>query len=329
MKTKLSLCMIVKNEEEYLPKCLQSVRGIADEIIVVDTGSTDSTIEIAKRFGAKVVDHKWRSDFAEARNVSLEFASGEWILVLDADEELPQETRNKIAEVIGTLGADGIEVLVRSELPDGDAAIYDETKIVRLFRSKKEYRYVMPIHEQIRPSIEKGGGKIFASDLVISHHGYSRGNVQGKENRADRNLKMLYNALSISPDDPYLHYQIGATLMSIGKRDEAYDELKKTLALDYAKLSGATLDKLFMKISQLALERNDYGQAIEFAEKSLQQNPRNVISQYVAAIAYLSRNQIMDGYRLLLRIRENQNSNLKLGKQLKDLINACEKALNV
>ena len=332
----LSLCLIVKNEEEYLPRCLESVNGIADEIIIVDTGSRDATIEIAKRFGARIIHHKWQDDFAEARNVSLEAASCEWVLVLDADEELPQETRARIKSFINIsdVQADGVEILVRSELPAEDAAHYDESKIVRLFRRRIEYRYVMPIHEQIRGAIENAGGKIVASDLVIMHHGYARRKVQGKagdvssgESRADRNLRMLYRAISLYPHDPYFHYQTGATLMSIGKRSEAYAELSKVLDLDYQRLGTPILDKLYMKMSQLLLEQNNCDKAIEFAEKSLQCNSRNTISQYVAAIGYLSKNKITEGYQYLLEIRKSADPNVCLGEKLDELIVACEKLL--
>ena len=87
----LSLCMIVKNEEANLGRCLESVKGVADEIIIVDTGSTDRTVEIARQHGAKIVSHQWDDDFAVARNVSLRAATSDWILVLDADEALDEE----------------------------------------------------------------------------------------------------------------------------------------------------------------------------------------------------------------------------------------------
>ncbi|MCL5268325.1 MAG: glycosyltransferase [Bacteroidetes bacterium] len=325
--TKISLCMIVKNEEGSLASCLQSTRGVVDEIVVVDTGSSDSTVEIAEGFGAKVIAHEWHYDFAEARNVSLDHASGDWILVLDADEELPDATRRRIPETAGTMEADGFEVTVRSELPEGDAANYDDSRIVRLFRNRKEYRYTMPIHEQVRPSIERAGGKIFSSDLIIAHHGYSSMVVQGKERRADRNLKMLREAISKSPAEPYFHYQLGATLMSIGKRSEAHVELTGVLGMDYGKLGPAILDKLYMKISQLALEKNDYASAIQNADTSLRINPDNVISMYVAAVSYLSLNRIAEGHRYLVRIRATRSDSLRIGTQLEELIDACEMVL--
>src|SRR5204863_5400745 len=84
---RLSLCMIVKNEERFLRNCLESVKDIVDEMVIVDTGSTDSTLDIAREYGAKVIPHVWKDDFSEARNVSLDHATGDWALWLDADEE--------------------------------------------------------------------------------------------------------------------------------------------------------------------------------------------------------------------------------------------------
>jgi len=329
MKSRISLCMIVKNEEEFLSQCLRSVEGITDEVIVVDTGSTDSTKKIAEQFGAVVISHEWHNNFSEARNISLDRASGDWILMLDADEELPEETRNKIPDAIDSSDSDGIEMIVRSNMPETDIVRFDESRIVRLFANRKEYRYSMPIHEQIRPSIEKSGGKIVSSDLVIVHHGYSRPNVQGDKNRAERNLGILYDALLRSPEDPYLHYQLGSTLMSAGKRDEAYRELRKVLDMNYLQMGSLVLERFFMKLSQLALEKNENDLALQFAEKCLQYNPANTISKYVVAISNLSMGRIGDGYRMLLSIREDRDVNIKLGIQLDHLIQACRQVLNI
>ncbi len=88
MNNTVSLCMIVKNEEDNLPRCLESIKDIVDEIIIVDTGSTDKTVEIAKSYGAKVYYLKWNNNFSEARNESLKYATKDWILILDGDDEL-------------------------------------------------------------------------------------------------------------------------------------------------------------------------------------------------------------------------------------------------
>ncbi len=327
MSERISLCMIVRNEEETLDRCLSSVRGAVDEIVVVDTGSTDSTVEVARNHAASVVIHKWNDDFSEARNLSLSSATGDWILVLDADEELTPESCARLREAVASTSADGLEVTVRSEMPPQDIMRYEDTKIVRLFRNRKEYRYIMPIHEQIRSSIENNGGNIIPSDLMISHHGYANATVQGGVNRGERNLKVLNAALSASPDNAYLHYQIGVTLMSIGKKADAYLHLRRVPELDISGFGADMLERLFVKLSQLALERNENADALKFARASQGYNPRNEIALYVEAIALLSMNRIKEGYGVLLTIRERDEKVLRVGSQLDQLINACEESL--
>ena len=105
---RISLCMIVKDEEEMLPRCLESVRGAVDEIIVVDTGSSDRSVDIAREYGASVVEFAWCEDFAAARNAGLERASGDWILFLDADEALEATARKQIRSWTEVSGCDGL-----------------------------------------------------------------------------------------------------------------------------------------------------------------------------------------------------------------------------
>lgn len=99
MKT-LSICMIVKNEEKNIARCLESIKEIADEIIIVDTGSSDKTIDICKNYSVKLINYEWNNDFSEARNVSLQHATKDYILFLDADEEIPREELNKITKLL-------------------------------------------------------------------------------------------------------------------------------------------------------------------------------------------------------------------------------------
>ncbi|MCL4540701.1 MAG: glycosyltransferase [Bacteroidetes bacterium] len=329
MKSHITLCMIVRNEEASLDRCLSSVEGVADEIVIVDTGSTDGTAEIARRHGAKIFVHEWKNDFSEARNAALDSASGEWILVLDADEELEGETQKKMRGVVDAAAADGIEMTVRSLMPEYDVLKYEDTGIVRLFRNDKNYRYVMPVHEQIRSSIEKNGGVIIRSDLVIAHYGYMKRSVQGKEDRAARNLTILNQAALRFPDNPYFRYQIGVTLMSLGRKDEAYRELKKVLDLDYARMGSAILDRFFMKISQLALDKDDNESAVRYADNSLEYNPQNGISMYVKAVGLLSAGRIREGYQILTDISKSPRSNLRLDMQIEHLIKACRQLLNI
>ncbi len=115
----VSLCMIVKNEEENLDRCLSSARDVVDEIIVVDTGSTDRTVEIANAYNARIYYHEWQDDFSLARNISLSHATRDWILHLDADEELETESCHRLKSTLSTTNAAGLDLCVRSFTPLG------------------------------------------------------------------------------------------------------------------------------------------------------------------------------------------------------------------
>ena len=129
----ISACLIVKNEEKFLPQCLESIKNAVDEIIIVDTGSTDRTVEIAKSYGAKVYHHPWRNSFSEARNHSLSYATCDWILQIDADESLEQADIPLLHSLIRTDSHNAILVAIYSTLPGGQSKHY----FTRVFRRGK------------------------------------------------------------------------------------------------------------------------------------------------------------------------------------------------
>ncbi|HHT9111902.1 MAG: glycosyltransferase [Planctomycetes bacterium] len=162
-RPKLSACMIVKNEEELLPNCLNSIKDAVDEIIVVDTGSTDNTVTIAKEFKAKVYHHPWNDSFSEARNHCLNHASGDWILQIDADEELEQADIPKLRLAISDNRYNGIIIAIQSIIKDGLHTFYHP----RIFRRGKGF-YKDIIHEQT--IIE---GERLPTEIRLYHHGYN------------------------------------------------------------------------------------------------------------------------------------------------------------
>ena len=162
-KPTVSACMIVKNEEEFLPNCLNSIKGVVDEIIIVDTGSTDDTMTIAKNFGAKVYHHPWNDSFSEARNHCLNHASGDWILQIDADEELEQADIPKLRLAISDHRYNGIIIAIQSIIKDGLHTFYHP----RIFRRGKGF-YKDIIHEQT--IIE---GERLSTEIRLYHHGYN------------------------------------------------------------------------------------------------------------------------------------------------------------
>ena len=163
LSPKISACMIVKNEEEFLPNCLNSIKGVVDEIIIVDTGSTDDTMTIAKNFGAKVYHHPWNDSFSEARNHCLNHASGDWILQIDADEELEQADIPKLRLAISDHRYNGIIIAIQSIIKDGLHTFYHP----RIFRRGKGF-YKDIIHEQT--IIE---GERLPTEIRLYHHGYN------------------------------------------------------------------------------------------------------------------------------------------------------------
>ena len=125
--------MIVKNEEGLLPKCLESVKDHIDEIVAVDTGSTDRTVEIATSYGARVFSHPWEGDFSKHRNQSIGYANKEWILILDADEVVEKESASRLRDVLKEKKADGLYLTVRSAYDKGRGVAVHNS--IRLFRN--------------------------------------------------------------------------------------------------------------------------------------------------------------------------------------------------
>ena len=145
----LSATLIVRDEERNLRDCLASVDGVVDEVVVVDTGSTDGSVEIAKELGARVVSHPWRGDFSEARNVGLEVARGEWILYLDADERLRHVDRDAVSGRLRDASETAFRILLH---PFAGATPFFE---YRLWRADPEIRFRGVIHEQVVDDINR------------------------------------------------------------------------------------------------------------------------------------------------------------------------------
>ncbi|MEW6172554.1 MAG: glycosyltransferase [Bacillota bacterium] len=225
----LSLCMIVRNEEACIASCLESVRDLVREMIIVDTGSVDGTRELAERFGARIYSFLWNGDFAAARNYSLTHATCDWILVLDADEVLEPVSPETLAALLEAPEVEGYFVHIQSRLDDGSAA---KDKVVRLFRNKPVYRFTGAIHEQVAGAIKQynNGKGLALSDLVIHHFGYLDRQVETKDKRR-RNISVIEKALAGNPDDPFLLYSLGIEYFQGGEIVKGIAPLEKALAL--------------------------------------------------------------------------------------------------
>ena len=230
-KPRLSLCMIVKNEERFLRNCLESTRDVVDEIIIVDTGSTDTTIAIAREYGAKIIQHPWNDDFSEARNVSLKHATGNWALWLDADEEIAPGSgihfRRAMENAPPKLG--GFLVMFNNWLtsatrrPGSEVAVHHA---LRLFRLQPGVQFEGRIHEQNLRSLQELGyeyGKV--EGLTIDHFGYA-GEIMSLRNKHERFISMLKREVEENPIDEFRNFQLfnlGNAYFTAGDWDNAYN----------------------------------------------------------------------------------------------------------
>lgn len=205
---KLSACLIVKDEGKNLARCLASLANIADEIVVVDTGSSDNTVSIAQEFGSKVGYFKWTQDFSAARNHSLELASGDWALWIDADEVLTPESIDAIQRAIVRphFGGFAIEIVNFTE-DQSDAAQYVH-KPIRLFRRLPEVRFTGRIHEQISHSLDAIGLPwAHLPGAKILHYGYRPAEMH-ERGKIDRTVSMLEREVQDHPENAFQWFNL-------------------------------------------------------------------------------------------------------------------------
>ncbi len=229
----LSLCMIAKDGGASLSRCLESVRGVADETIVVDTGSCDDTVARAAAAGAKVLHHPWDDDFAAARNVGLEAAAGEWILLLDCDEYFEPPQPAGLRDALRRPQYLGYFLPIESALADGEQL---DSTVLRLWRHSRTVRFRFPIHEQVLPDLEPIAARTqqrFAvlTDLRIVHDGYTSAAIAA-HGKVERNLRLFQKTVALHPDEPYLWYKFAEFLRGQANRKvEALAAAERALAL--------------------------------------------------------------------------------------------------
>ncbi|HEY2321048.1 MAG TPA: glycosyltransferase family 2 protein, partial [Solirubrobacteraceae bacterium] len=227
----LSLCMIVRDEEQMLPRCLAAAAPAVDEIIVVDTGSTDATVSIAKSFGAKVIEFPWTGSFSEARNISFGAATGDWVMYLDADEILVTEDVEQLRALTGRTWREAfylVETSYTGELGEGGAMV---NNALRLFRNRPEYRFKDRLHEQIAHTLPTYiPGRVEQSPVRVTHYGYL-GAVRDAKEKSQRNVELLRKQAAESPQTPFLHFNLGSEHIVAGDLSAAVQELKTARTL--------------------------------------------------------------------------------------------------
>ena len=288
----LTAAMIVRDEQSHLPACLESIRGVVDEILIVDTGSSDATVSIARSFGARVHAHPWTGNFAEARNAGLELASGSWILYIDADERLhpisPEVVRARLE------AATEVALRVRLRLFAAATPCWE----YRLWRSDPRIRFVGKMHEKvtiaIRTVAEADGVAIGESELFLEHLGYD-----GDQTRKHtRNLPLLKAQLADDPIDSYSWHHLAVVLDALGESDESEAALEQGVQLARQTRGSAGV----LPFLRLIHHRREQGQdTADVLQEALAHYPDNFALAWLKVLEQIAASRYEEALRLLER----------------------------
>lgn len=323
----ITLCMIVKDEAMWVEKCLNSVKGLVSQVVVVDTGSSDDTVKIAQSLGAEVCRFDWNEDTAAARNEGLKRATGDWILVLDADETLSPADFDRIRLLTQLPEYDGFALVQRNYTNDtyredfvfavGDD--YEESVgfagwvprlIVRLFRNKPEIRFEGIAHEIVEGSITKSGGKYFAADVPV-HHFKELKPAAVLAEKVGHYRRMGMRKLNAEPFNPRAWLEMGTVEREAGDFEKAKFYFDGAIEVDQNMVEawqglGVCLGKL-----------GDDDGAIAAFRKAIGISPAYPTPYFSLGVAYYRKGQLNDAKDALvegLRIKpEDYNALSNLG----------------
>ena len=279
----ISLCMIVKDEQAFLGPCLNSVKNLADEIIVVDTGSKDRSADIARIYGSHVYNMKWQDDFSLARNISLEKACGDWILILDADEIIAPKDIDPLRQIVRSKNSQGSAYSLQTRnylnlanamdwqpndqsYPQQEAGIgWFPTDKVRLFPNHDGLCFEYPVHETVDGTIKAAGVKIRTCPIPVHHYG--RLNETKNRSKADTYFRLGYSKLDQLGNDRVALRELAVQAGELGRWMEAIDLWQRLLSMcpdypeAYANLAGA-----YWQVGE-------YEQGLHYSKKAIQASP--------------------------------------------------------
>jgi len=273
-KPSLSVCMIVRNEDENLENCLESVKEVADEIIIVDTGSTDGTIDIARRYTDKVFSHPWEENFSKARNQSLAYATGDWIMIIDADEELVKEDLPNLINALEDKGIDTIMVQVISKYKQekGEGILNS----VRIFRNNGVIHYEGRVHNR---AVGMMNTRIYP--IRIIHYGYDLTRVRAEE-KFDRTVSLLKMDLADDPENPVTYHYLSRAYLGREMYWQALEASLTAIRLAEVKHDESLLYLWSHYTAALSCyQLKDLRRAEEISRKALEKNPRHIDSHFM------------------------------------------------
>jgi glycosyltransferase involved in cell wall biosynthesis len=295
--------MIVRDEQANLPRALESVRGLFDETVIVDTGSHDRTIEIARSYGARVFDFVWVDDFAAARNAALARARGDYAFWLDADDLIEPPEREKLGKLLDGLRrgqpgsaqtGTGTGILGRIQSPcafvvrcacdPGPDGTGGETVVdhVRLFPLLEGVRWTYRVHEQILPALKRAGVPVEWTDITVRHTGYADRELRFR--KLDRDARILHEELAERPDDPFTLFNLGSIAIERAQWAEALGHLERSLAASAP--TDSIVRKLYALISRAHQMRSEFPEALASCAEGLALDPQDAELWFRKAVVH-------------------------------------------
>lgn len=289
----ISLCMIVKNEEKDLERCLNSVKDIVDEIIIVDTGSNDKTKEIAMRYSAKIYDYKWNDSFSDARNYGIRQATKDWILWLDADEELQCSSKKGLKKHI-ELGEVDVIAVKMFHLYDSEDLVDKQYYIScghRLFRNQIGLQFEGAIHEKLM--VKENQSIQLSNQLLIIHHGYRREYLIKK---SLRNLKLLIREKEMGNEDPWMDYYLASELFHLGEYKKALIFIDNAI-IKFLNLGILPASLIYRLKYEILLLSDNYETIEKGVRLAIEQYPDYVDLHFIHGILLYRMNRFEDAIR--------------------------------
>ncbi len=316
----ISLCMIVKNEIKYIEDCLKAVAPFVDEIIVVDTGSTDGTLAILEQFDCKVYEFAWCDDYAKARNYSVSKASNDWILFLDADEHITEFDKTAINQFIKKNMSNCIGMISLKSYV-GDLTNTSIDRLPRLF-NKKKFQFIRPIHEYLNPTDKNITVATCDIPIFADHFGYLDSTTTDKD-KNNKYIETLTKSLN-TKYDPYLEKHLAAALFNIKEYDEAIKKCDNVLSQKNAKSFDYYSEVVTLRLEALiALKNFEEAVKMESYFESCKDDDKYL---YTMSIAYIELNfneTALDIYEYLLNKKDLSINRLQVIFAIGELMFNC------
>jgi glycosyltransferase involved in cell wall biosynthesis len=294
-------CIIAKNEEKWIKSAIQSLKALCTQVIVVDTGSIDNTPKIATVENCELYFKQWNNDFSEVRNYALSFARNEWVIFLDADEQVNAFEIIKYKPLFENKLIGGLSCIIRNYLNE-EQTNYIEHRYTRIFRNRKNIRYKGSIHEQIAESIINEGFEIAESDIIIEHFGY----IESSDEKKQRNRDLLLQELNRNPSD-YLLFHIANTEFSMNNFIRAKEIFSGLLSSTELSFENIELAKL--RLFQIALHLNDWKYIADRQNTRFSNKHYEGLKQFILSAYFMQKHQWEKARTALLAAR-NCNSSL-------------------